>query len=111
MTIDADSVDEPTAPHDLQAEAAVLAACMLDARALAAAVELLEPDRFYSEAHRRVFEACSALHGEGQPVDVVQVSSWLRTHDRLAQVGGDAYLVTLLTATPGTANVASYARV
>ncbi len=102
---------EDLPPHDLQAEAAVLAACMLDERAIAVVVDILEPDRFWSESHRRIYEACASLHADGQPVDVVQVSSWLRAHDRLQQVGGNEYLVTLLNSTPGTTNVASYARV
>ena len=43
------------ATHDLDAEAAVLSAVMLDPSALAQ-VEGLRPDEFFSEPHRRIFE-------------------------------------------------------
>ena len=97
-------------PHDLDAEAAVLSAVMLDGQALDRVLEFLKPEHFYSEAHRRVFESCIELHRVGQPVDVVQVGSWLKSRDRLAQVGGMPYLTELLNAAPAVANVAAYGR-
>ncbi len=97
-------------PHDLDAEAAVLSAVMVDPLALDKVSDLLRPDHFYSEAHRRIYEACSELSAVGRPVDVVQVATWLRDCDRLAQVGGMPYLTEVLNAAPAVANVAAYAR-
>jgi replicative DNA helicase len=97
-------------PHDLDAEAAVLSAVMVDPLALDKVNEFLRPEHFYSEAHRRIFEACAELSATGKPVDVVQVASWLRDHERLAQVGGMAYLTEVLNAAPAVANVAAYGR-
>lgn len=94
-------------PNDLEAEAAVLSAIMLDPSALDKVVEL-KPEFFYSEAHRRIFEACLELRAGGHPVDVLQVSSWLRDRQRLAQVGGTGYLTEILNAAPVVANVAAY---
>jgi replicative DNA helicase len=96
-------------PHDLEAEAAVLSAIMLDPAALDKVVEL-KADYFYSEAHRRIFEAALELRAAGQPVDVVQVGSWLKDRQRLAQVGGAAYLQQILDSVPVVANVAAYGR-
>ncbi len=75
-------------PHDLDAEAAVLSAVMVDPGAFDKVNEFLRPDQFYSEAHRRIYEAAVDLSATGKPVDVVQVATWLRDHERLAQVGG-----------------------
>lgn len=97
-------------PHDLDAEAAVLSAVLLDARALDAVLEFLQPEHFYSEAHRRIFEAAVELHRVGQPVDVVQVGTWLKSRERIAQVGGMAYLTEVLSAAPAVANVGAYGR-
>jgi len=49
-------------PHDLGAEQAVLSASMLDRQALDRVLEFLKPEHFYSEAHRRVFEARLAAY-------------------------------------------------
>jgi len=97
-------------PHDLDAEAAVLSAAMLDPSALDKVVEL-KPEYFYSEAHRRIFEACVELKSSGSPIDVVQVGSFLKDRQRLAQVGGMPYLGQVLDAAPVVANVAAYGRI
>jgi replicative DNA helicase len=97
-------------PHDLDAEAAVLSALMLDTSALDRVLEFLKPEHFYSEAHRRIFEAAIELRSVGQPVDVVQIGTWLKNRDRIAQIGGMSYLTELLNAAPAVANVAAYGR-
>jgi replicative DNA helicase len=97
-------------PHDLDAEAAVLSALMLDTSALDKVLEFLKPEHFYSEAHRRIFEAAIELRSVGQPVDVVQIGTWLKNRDRIAQIGGMSYLTELLNAAPAVANVAAYGR-
>jgi replicative DNA helicase len=97
-------------PHDLDAEAAVISAVMLDPLAFDKVNEFLKPEHFYSEAHRRIHESCIELSAEGKPVDVVQVATWLRDRERLAQVGGMAYLTEVLNAAPAVANVVSYAK-
>jgi replicative DNA helicase len=96
-------------PHDLEAEAAVLSACMLDPSAMDKITDL-KPDYFYSEAHRRIFEACFELKQSGHPVDVLQVQSYLKDRQRLAQVGGAGYLTEILDAAPVVANVGAYGR-
>ena len=60
-------VDGRVPPNDLDAEAAVLSAVMLDTSALDKVLEFLKPEHFYSEAHRRIFEAAIELRVVGQP--------------------------------------------
>lgn len=98
-------------PHDLDAEAATLSACMLDRDALDSVLELLEPEHFYSEANARIYEGARALSLQGSPVDVVSVASWLRSRELIQKVGGTAYLGRIVDATPAVANVVHHARV
>lgn len=102
-------MSERVLPHDLDAEAAVLSAMLLDAGALDVALNLLEPSNFYAEANRRICEAAQALARRGDPVDVVTVVGWLRDHDRISQVGGSAYVAQIADCVPAVANVESYA--
>jgi len=60
-------MDSRVPPHDLEAEAAVLSAVMVDPLALDKVIEFLQAEHFYSEAHRRVFEACLELSREESP--------------------------------------------
>lgn len=105
-------VDGRTPPHDLGAEQAVLSASMLDQSALDWVLGFLRPEHFYSEVHRRVFEACVELRAKSEPVDSTQVATWLKSRDRLAQVGGVPFIAGLLSAAPALAvpNVSAYAR-
>ena len=98
-------------PHDLDAEAAVLSACMLDRDALDRVLEILDPEYFYSDANRLIFEACTKLSLQGTPIDIVSVASWLRSREQIQRIGGAAYLGQLVDSTPAIANVATHARV
>jgi len=87
-------------PMDLEAEAAVISALILCPALFAIVGAWLEPQHFYSEAHRRIYEAAHELWRAGEHVDVTTVSTWLKDHDRIAQVGGMPYITELLNAAP-----------
>ncbi|APS00925.1 replicative DNA helicase [Pajaroellobacter abortibovis] len=110
MVVNIPSVEGRIPPHDLEVEAAVLSAIMIDSSTLDKLLEFLKAEHFYSEAHRRIFEACVELKSVGQPVDVVQVGSWLKSRNRIQQIGGMAYLTEVLNAAPVLVNAASYAQ-
>lgn len=104
----ADAVEQRVPPHDLDAEAAVLSAVMNDRPAYDLVADLLEVDHFYSEAHRRIWEAAQGCDRAGKPIDIVTIATWLRERDRLSQVGGMAYLTTVLNAAPALAHTRAY---
>lgn len=100
-------------PHDLDAEAAVLSALLLDDQDGtawdAASALLVDGSRFYSPTNRMIYEAVADLRAERQPVDAVTVGGWLRRRERLAEVGGVPALIRITDAAPDNRNVASYA--
>lgn len=98
-------------PHDLDAEGAVLAAVLLEREALDRVLEILKPEHFYSDANRRIFDACVQLTTSGTPVDITTVASWLRSREWINQVGGSSYLVQLVDQTPSISHVAAHAKV
>jgi replicative DNA helicase len=101
-------------PNNLDAEAAVLSASLLDPTrdALDRARTVLGGGAaFYSDANRRIWEAILDLDQEGKPADVVTVKAWLSARSRLAQVGGIAYLAQISDATPAVAHVDAHARI
>ena len=96
--------------NDVQAEAAVLAACLLQKEAIDVVRGVLLPEHFYADAHRRILEAIYALDDANTCVDLVTVASRLRDTNRLEQVGGTSYLAQLSDATPAIANVEQHAK-
>jgi replicative DNA helicase len=90
-------------PHDLDAEAAVIAACMNDevgSKALKRLGGMLKHEHFYSEAHRRIFESILSLYESGHETGIITVSSDLKARGRLEQVGGMIYLTEVSNASP-----------
>lgn len=92
-------------PHDLAAEAALVGAAMLGVFD----IDGVLPGDFFSERHRRVYEAILTLRAAGTPIDEVNIGTQLRNMNRLEQVGGFGALTELLTACPAVAHARSYA--
>ena len=106
------SASDRTPPQDRMAEAAVLEAVLIEgATALDAISEKLQPEHFFVEAYRRIYEAACAVRKAGTDVDVVTVAGRLRDSGRLAQIGGFATLAELRDSTPSTSHVSAHARI
>lgn len=99
-----------TLPQALDAERSVLAAMMLDASAVESASEIVGPKSFYRAAHGKAFGAIVALHGRGEPVDLVTLVEELTKRGELEAVGGPSALAALLEHAVTAANVAHHAR-
>ncbi|MBI5167753.1 MAG: replicative DNA helicase [candidate division NC10 bacterium] len=98
-------------PQNLEAEASVLGAVLLENEALIKALEVLRPTHFYREAHRRIFAACLALFERNEPVDLITLANELERRKELAEVGGPSYLASLVDGVPTAANVLYHAKI
>lgn len=98
-------------PHSLDAEMATLGAMMLEREAIARVVDVLEPNDFYREINRWIFDAICSLFNEGEPVDLVTLGDRLKARGQLEQIGGTAYLSGLLEAAPTAAAASYYAKI
>ncbi len=97
-------------PNDLDAEAAVLSAILLSRDALDKVQPILQPEHFYSDANRKIFEAFTDLSSKGRPIDILTTRSWLADRELLQRAGGSAYLAQILDSVPAVANVDDYAK-
>ena len=98
-------------PHDKEAEQGVLGAIIHNNQALYQAVEILQPDHFFSPAHREMFQAMIDLSERKDPVDEITLGHFLRAKNQLDQVGGLVYIAELVDLTPVASNVAVYAEI
>jgi replicative DNA helicase len=98
-------------PQAVEAERAVLGAMMLGEEAIARALELLDENCFYRDAHRRIYEAIVTLFDRSEPADLVTVREVLKGAGHLEATGGEVYLAELLDEVATTANVEYYARI
>jgi replicative DNA helicase len=100
-----------TPPHSVEAEQAVLGGLLLDTQAWDQVGDTVGPEDFYRPDHRLIFEAIGDLVAETKPIDVVTVAEQLGARGKLADVGGLAYLSTLVRDTPTAANARAYAQI
>ncbi len=106
-----DQVPQRASPANLEAEEAILGSLLIDPSAIAHIAPMLRPDDFYSERNRWVYEAILALHDRGQPPDFVTVCNELDGANRLQEVGGPAYVTSLINSVPTAVHAEYYARI
>lgn len=112
MTLDTRSpVSTATPPQNLEAEAAVLGACLVSAEAMERVSDLLKPESFYQPRNGYVFRAAVDLAKRSQPVDIITIRDELRRLGLLEAAGGDEYLLALESGAGIAANVEAHARV
>ena len=99
---------ERTAPCNLEAERAVIGAILIN-NAAWYQVATLPASSFYRDAHRRIYRASVALCDAGTVADLVTVRDELERTDELEQVGGVAYLASMVDGVPHSTNVVHYA--
>ncbi|MDR0731994.1 MAG: replicative DNA helicase [Treponema sp.] len=97
-------------PHDDEAERAALGAMLMDSDAIATSIEYLRPGDFYSTANNLVYAAILGLFNKGVAADILTVTGELRQGGKLDQAGGAAYVSSLTTVVPSSANIAYYAQ-
>ncbi|TDB52031.1 replicative DNA helicase [Bacillus sp. CBEL-1] len=98
-------------PQNIEAEQAVLGAIFLEPSSLTLASELLIPEDFYRAAHQKIFTCMLKLSDQGEPIDLVTVTSDLANQKILEEIGGVAYLSDLANSVPTAANIEYYAKI
>ncbi len=97
-------------PHSIEAEEAVLGSLLIDPDAIFDVATFLKPESFYSAKNKWVYEAILSLNDRREPLDLVTLTEELRRRGHLEEIGGEAYIISLLHAVPTAINAESYGR-
>jgi replicative DNA helicase len=104
--------DSRVPPHNLDAEASLLGAMLLDQEPIGLAIERgLIAEDFYKPAHGHVFAAIRTLASAAQAVDAVTVADELRRLNLLDELGGLDFLVEMQNATPSVSSAPRYVQI
>ncbi len=98
-------------PQSIEAEQSVLGAILLENDALTKAIEIISPEDFYRDAHRKIFNVMVELFEKGEAIDLITVTDSLKRRDELDAAGGVTYLSTLASQVPTAANVRYHSRI
>ncbi len=98
-------------PQSIEAEMSILGGILLDNESINRVLEMLRPEDFYRESHRKILRAMISLNQRGEPCDLITMTDILKRHGELDEVGGAPYLATLVDYVPTAANIAYYCRI
>jgi replicative DNA helicase len=96
-------------PHNMEAEASLLGAVLIDADALVKIADIVAATDFFDPKHQRIYEAITQLYERRSPIDVLTLADQLKNNGALDLVGGPAYLTELTNFVPTAAHVEQYA--
>jgi replicative DNA helicase len=94
-----------TPPHNPEVEKTVLGGILLNNKSLNVVLSIITPDDFYKESHRQILEQIILMVDKGKPVDLVSLSEALKRAGLLEEVGGAAYLSSLMDGVPKSLNL------
>ena len=98
-------------PQAVDLEEAVLGAMMIDKKGVDEVIDILQPDAFYKDAHKYIFEAIVTLFNDSQPIDLLTVSAQLKKMAKLDLAGGDFYLIQLTQKISSSAHIEFHSRI
>ncbi len=98
-------------PQNLEAEQSVLGGILIENFSINKVVEVLKPDDFYREAHRKIYKALIDLSERDEPADLITLTNELRNNDHLDSIGGASYVASLIDSVPTAANIEYYAKI
>ncbi len=107
-------IDETTGklpPQSIELEEAILGAMMIDKDSCHTVIDILQPECFYNEANRKIYNAIISLYRDMQPIDMLTVKDKLVKNKEFEEVGGATYLTRLTSRVASSAHVEFHARI
>jgi replicative DNA helicase len=107
----AESQNAVIPPQNLDAEASLLGAILIDSDAIVKIADDITAGDFYDPKHERIYQAVIELYEKHNPIDVLTLSDQLKNSGYLEFVGGGAYLTELTNFVPTAAHIEQYASI
>lgn len=98
-------------PQNIEAEEALLGSLLISPGAVVRVATIIKPEDFYREKNGWVFDAALHLMGRGEPVDLMTLCNVMESREQLAEIGGPAFLASLIDTTPTSIHAEHYARI
>jgi replicative DNA helicase len=97
--------------YDLNAEAAILSAMMIDSYAASQVITEMEADYFYRGAHKIIYNTMLDMYRRNVGIDMLTLISELKRTDKLDRVGGEAFINDLSDMVMTAANMKEHMRI
>jgi replicative DNA helicase len=104
------ALDRPL-PQNPEAERSVLGSILINNHAFYRVLGTIDTDDFFKDANRTIFATMRRLAEQSQEIDLLTLKEALSKQGLLEQVGGGAYISSLVDGIPDIANVERYAKI
>lgn len=98
-------------PQNVEAEQSLLGSLLIDKDAIIKIADIVNAEDFYHDKHRIIFEAIIDLYSKREPVDLLTLANRLTEKEKLEEIGGRSYLVSLSNMVPTSSHVINYAEI
>jgi replicative DNA helicase len=105
------STEIQSQPNSRESEEAVLGSVLIYPESYYDIAQVIQPDDFYVIRNQWIWESFTRLHDRREPVDLLTVSRDLEERNQLTEIGGQAYLLSLVNQTPSALHAEAYARI
>lgn len=109
--MDPQTAGKQPAPQNVEAEASLLGAILIDTDAIVKIADMLTPEDFFDARHKHIYEAVTRLYERREAIDVLTLADQLKNSGVLDIVGGASYLTELTNFVPTAAHVEQYAEI
>ncbi|MGH7142401.1 MAG: replicative DNA helicase [Candidatus Saccharimonadales bacterium] len=96
-------------PQNLDAEASLLGAILIDNDAIVKIADIITPIDFFDKKNKYIYEAVLKLYDQRSDIDVLTLANQLKSSKTLDIIGGPAYLTELTNFVPTASHVEQYA--
>ncbi len=97
-------------PNDINAEACVLSAMMLDETLANTGIAILSEDKFYRMSHKIIFNNIKQLIDANEAIDITMLIDKLKTNKQLEVVGSESFINELSDVVLSGANIENHAK-
>ena len=101
----------PQIPHSREAEEAVIGSALINPDIFYFVSQHVKAEDFYIHRNRWIWEAITSLSVSSIPVDLLTICDVLDRGGKLSEIGGSAYITSLLNQVPTSSNAETYARI
>jgi len=98
-------------PQNLEAEQSLIGALLIDKNSFDKIADIVNPEDFYKDAHRYIFETMRNLYSKQEPIDLLTVTNALEEKNILDKVGGRSYIANLANLVPTSSHIIQYANI
>jgi len=98
-------------PQNIETEQSLLGCLLVDKDSVIKIVDSVNPNDFYKESHKIIYEAMKELYNKQEPIDILTLTNRLEEKGKLETVGGRTYIAQLSNSVATASHIVFYANI